>query len=665
MKRILLASILFFTYSAYSQQSKIDSLSELFHASKIDTTKIHLLAKVGATAYYLDRELAVKINDSLIRYSKGKSEKFLGAGYRMRGTLQLLNGDYENSEKNYLKALALFKKVRNKHLEGDLYSNLGTFYGRKGDVKTSSNYYLKTVKINDSLAMKHSNVNPYMNLGINAEKMNNIEESSNYYIKVMELAEKYNDSLYLTYAHSYLAKNYLQIEAFEKAKKHLSKALVIAEKKENNFSLADIHNSFGYFYETRDDNYIKALYHYDKSLFYNRLINNKIEVIISLGNVGLQHIRLGRYLQAEKSLENCLGLSDSINSQRGKIIGNLHLAYLSIQKGELAKSKKIYNTAKLLLGNSSRISYKSHFYRLATAYENKGEYDFAYKNMKDYTILADSLFKKNSIDKIAEVETKYQTEKKEKENLQLKADKVTQELQLEKENKRKWYFVFAFLAALLSLGVFTFYYRRNQKQKTIIENLQKDLHHRVKNNLTIIDSLIEDIKDEFDNKAFSSKLTDLQNRIDSINEVHSQLYMNTDITNLKLNKYVEKLAKNVQQSFAKENIIIKQNIHDSLSLNVDKSFPVGLIINEFITNSFKYAFPNNGEGIVNISIQEKPDNYIMSLSDNGKGLAKDFDISKLDSFGMDIMRLLSKQLQGTFTLDGTSGVHIIIKFPKG
>lgn len=366
--------------------------------------------------------------------------------------------------------------------------------------------------------------------------------------------------------------------------------------------------------------------------------------------------------------DKALKIAENINHRLAINGAKQTLSSAYIDLGQYEKAEKyLLEIAKdtVDINLISRETKMSIYKNLSSVYEGKKDFKKSLMYFTKFKNVNDSILIDKRDSNVTEIETKYQTEKKEKENLQLKADKAEQELLLEKENKRKWYFALGLLVALLTLGVFIFYYKRNQEQKTVIENLQKDLHHRVKNNLAIIDALIDDIKDEFDNEKFKTKLTELQNRIDSINEVHSQLYLNTDITNLKLKKYVEKLANNVQQSFAKENIVIKQDIDNALKLNVDKSFPVGLIINEFLTNSFKYAFDDDKKGIVTVSIIEKAQTYLLTLSDNGKGFPKDFDISKLDSFGLDVMKLLSKQLKGTFLLDGTNGVNLNIEFPKG
>ena len=128
MKRFLLTTLfLLSVFSIFSQQSKIDSLTIEFNKSKVDTTKAKILSEIGVIAYSMDRVLASKINDSLISFSKTRSDKYLSHGSRMKGTLTLLNGDYDEAENYYLKALEILKKISYQKGVAALYSNLGTY----------------------------------------------------------------------------------------------------------------------------------------------------------------------------------------------------------------------------------------------------------------------------------------------------------------------------------------------------------------------------------------------------------------------------------------------------------------------------------------------------------------------------------------------------------
>jgi len=354
-------------------------------------------------------------------------------------------------------------------------------------------------------------------------------------------------------------------------------------------------------------------------------------------------------------------------------------AYLDLEKYSKAESlflnilKDSINPRVLSKENLGK-TYDNLFH----VYQGKKNYEKSLYYLKKYKAINDSILIRQRDSNVSEIETKYQTEKKEKENLQLKADNAEQVLSLEKEKNNKWILGSGLLSVSLLSLVFWKKYKSEEKakkiitlqkdeiveQKEVIETLQKDLHHRVKNNLAIINRFIDVVKEEFNNEAFDAKLIELQNRISSINEVHQQLYNNNDATKLGLKKYIDKLKQNIENTFSNENITVKQSIDDCVNLKADKSFPVGLIINEFLTNSFKYAFPDSEKGIISININESVNHYNIELADNGKGFPKGFEGSNSKTFGLRIMKLLTQQINGTFNIDGSNGVKLNIQFPK-
>jgi two-component sensor histidine kinase len=266
--------------------------------------------------------------------------------------------------------------------------------------------------------------------------------------------------------------------------------------------------------------------------------------------------------------------------------------------------------------------------------------------------------------------TKYQTEKKDKENLALKQQNAEQALLTEKERTQKWAIGGGLAVSLAGLGIFFIAFNKNkkqkrkiEKQKNEIEKLQRELHHRLKNNLAFIDFFITLAKGKFPDPAYRQKLDELQNRINSMFEVHKQLFKKDDITSVNAKTYISALVENVKKAYASENIHIHENIKDT-NLNAAISFPIGLIVNEFVTNSFKYAFSETEKGIISVELNEDAEKYQLKLSDNGKGLPHDFDINILNSFGLETIKLLAEEYKGSFKLDGTNGTRMDITFPK-
>jgi tetratricopeptide (TPR) repeat protein len=197
-KLFLLLSLLF-TSISFSQQAKIDSLSQIFHYEKEDSIKVRILAEIGEVAYSMNIEFAKQINDSLLSYAKGRSEKYLAQAYKVNGTFFLLEGNFDNALKYYKQSLKIFKKLNDKKNEAVVVGNFGTLYGRKGDIEESKKYHLQAIKINNEINNEEGNIKPYLNFAIAAGNESNFEESIEYLIKASSIAEVHNSNQNLPY----------------------------------------------------------------------------------------------------------------------------------------------------------------------------------------------------------------------------------------------------------------------------------------------------------------------------------------------------------------------------------------------------------------------------------------------------------------------------------
>jgi len=666
MKKIILLNIFLLIYSfAFAQQAKIDSLRLILKKADTKEQKYDTYIEICREYYYVDIEKYNEIADTLMLLAKDIDESHIAEIQLIKGRYYYQKGEYSQARKIFHNALPIFIKVKDSTQIALLYQNIGVSFLDEGDIDSTKIYLNKMLEINKQINNLKGVFLANYNLGVFESTHSNNPEASKYILKALEVSEQLNNKRYTAYCESMIGVIYLEQELYDKSKPYLERALLSFKNLDDKLQIGNQYVNLGKFYNEKNKDYNKAISHYKKALSYYETIDNKHSECLTIANIGRNYIHLEKVDSAAFYLKKSLDLSKKINSKTEMARSLTNLGEVELKRNKLFLAKKYIDEAiQIAIENDFTDEYAEALSLQAEVYKASGDYKNAYTSLLESTDIFDSLQSVDRVESVANIETKYQTEKKEKENLQLKAEKAQQAVALEKESKRKWFFALGLLFAIISLGIFAFYYQKNKKQKALIESLQKDLHHRVKNNLAVIDSLIEDIKDEFDEPIFATKLTDLQNRIDSINEVHRQLYQGDDLTNLNMKKYVEKLAKNIQESFAKENVSIQNEIKDHFEIPVEKSFPIGLIINEFITNSLKYAFDENEKGEVKVRLTENPKTYLLSLSDNGKGLPKGFDISKLKSFGMDVMQLLSKQLNGTFSLNGDNGVSIKIEFPK-
>jgi PAS domain S-box-containing protein len=200
------------------------------------------------------------------------------------------------------------------------------------------------------------------------------------------------------------------------------------------------------------------------------------------------------------------------------------------------------------------------------------------------------------------------------------------------------------------------------------EVLLREIHHRVKNNMQIISSLLNLQAGYIEDKKYLDMLKDSQNRIMTMSLVHEKLYMSKNFTKINFKDYIHNLANSVFQSYTSRsgNILLNLNIED-IELGIDSAIPCGLIVNELVTNSIKYAFPGEKKGEIKIVLSKKDGNdYELTVSDNGIGFPEDIDFRKTETLGLHLVSLLAEeQLSGKINLNRSKGTEFSIRFGDG
>ncbi|MFS4467423.1 sensor histidine kinase [Maribacter sp. 2210JD10-5] len=198
------------------------------------------------------------------------------------------------------------------------------------------------------------------------------------------------------------------------------------------------------------------------------------------------------------------------------------------------------------------------------------------------------------------------------------------------------------------------------------ETLLKEVHHRVKNNLQTVSSLLSLQSRNIENGKMRTVLKGTQNRVISMAMVHEMLYMRKDIAHIEYHSYVRELSEYLLKSIrgVENDIVLNIDIPD-VKLGIDTAIPLGLLINEIVTNSLKYGMPEQG-GEINIVLKKKPDkNFILHIGDNGEGFSDDINHTNTKSLGLKLIYNLTRQLKGTIKKDNDKkGTNYIITFQE-
>jgi len=215
------------------------------------------------------------------------------------------------------------------------------------------------------------------------------------------------------------------------------------------------------------------------------------------------------------------------------------------------------------------------------------------------------------------------------------------------------------------------FFERKKAEEKIKQSLNeknillKEIHHRVKNNLQIISSLLNLQSNYLEDDNAKSLFKETQNRIKTLALVHEKLYKSKDVEYVDLNEYITSIVDLLSYSFNKEYIKVNYNLNvdDLEKFDIEKAIPCGLIINEILSNAYKYAFPEKLNGEISIELKKTDNKCIFIISDNGVGMPKHFDANNSNTLGLELIHSLVEQLDGTIKISSKNGTKFHLEFP--
>ena len=306
---------------------------------------------------------------------------------------------------------------------------------------------------------------------------------------------------------------------------------------------------------------------------------------------------------------------------------------------------------------------------LTDIYRARGDYEQALASYQAYTQLKDSVFSVKKERLAADMEGKYKSAKK---DLELLAKDTTI---AEQQITQRIYIGLAVGLLLLSAGLLYYYKKRQQRNQELQrlnaqldaknqqnELLIKEIHHRVKNNLELVKSLIALQSAQLEDSATKDVMIASQNRVQSMGIIHQKLYQGQHLGSVEMKEYFLNLGEGILDTFSAEERVKIECAMDQLKLDVDTAVPIGLIVNELLTNALKYAFPADIPGTIRISLAQ-PDAETLTLSVADDGVGKAMGVApKGTGFGSQLVQLLTQQLNGQMHEECQDGTRVSFRF---
>ncbi|MES2566734.1 MAG: tetratricopeptide repeat protein [Bacteroidota bacterium] len=563
--------------------------------------------------------------------------------------LKSLSKEYENSDQR--KALeyansgeSLAYKLGFKRGEALCLDNIGTLYCNQGEYEIALVNYFKALKINESIGNKKGISDNLSNIGIVYRILKKFDAALEYQFKGLKIDEVLKDKEAIAKDNVNIGNTYYDAENHKEAMTYYNKALKYFVEISDQENTASILNNIGAIYFT-GKSYQLAVEYFSRAVKMFEIEGDKYGIAMDFNNIA-------EVYAVQKKHENAL-------EYYGK---------------SLALSTEI--SAKDLL--------QANYNGLSQVSAEMKNFEAAYEYHKLYFDVTNSLQNSETNKRIEELVIKYESAKKEKENALLKEENIRQSFLHQEQKVVTNYLLMGLI--IVSLVGFTFFgrSRRKEREKENLEkivsertlelnlkNKQKELmlqeiHHRVKNNLQVISSLLRLQTHYKAEKDVDVILNDCIDRIKCMAILHDKLCQSSDYSEINLQEYISELISYVSKNYdnVSPNIRFELNI-SPLALHINKLMPCGLIINELVSNVYKYAFKENSLNNlckISFSKNDSDNTYHLSISDNGKGYPENFDMDSQGGLGMVIVQSLVEQLDGTLSIERNDGAVTNISF---
>ncbi len=614
--------VLLFMQPGYGQDNAYDSLEHRLASEKIDSNKLTLLKQLTDAAFGSDMERALIYAKRGVQLSDKIDDKnWQPQFYEMEGRMHANLLQLDSATMFFNKAVAGYKAVDNKRGLATTYFKIGWVYKKQGAIDKAMAADLSASRLMETLDDKQGMAGAYERISDDLTRQGRLTESMDYAKKAITICEENN----------------------------LKDELVYALTTGGDVEIAGGNNK-------------QALDYFSRALELARAQKfSEISITDFLNNRGNALKRLGSYPEALRDYETCLATAKKTNYPNAIAASIANLGEVNLLMGNYKEALGYQlETVRLQEENKDASNLTENYLHVSTIYEHLGDYKSSLAYHKKALIIRDSIASVESDAAMSKMLTQYETKKKE-------ATIASQQKEISQQRKVQWLGagVVLLLAGLLVFGFVS--YRNRTKSNRLLatknaenELLLKEIHHRVKNNLEVVSGLLALQSAQIDDPNTKDAMQESQNRVQSIGIVHQKLYQGTTPGSVEMKDYFLNLSESILDSFGADKRVTIECAMEKLDVDIDTAVPLGLIVNELLTNTLKYAFPEGSNGKVFIKLEKRKDNVLhLEVSDNGVGKS---GVTKGTGFGGQLISLLTQQLSGSMKEEIKNGTHIFFDF---
>jgi two-component sensor histidine kinase len=611
---------------------------------------------------------------------KEKSEKKLALYYSQIAEVYYFN--FPDSAIKYCKIGMSFSEKNNDISDLSYYHNfLGVLYKNINVYDSAVYHFEKAIPLYYQDDFERGAASAKNNLGKVQKLIGDYDKALDNYYSSLEIFEKYQDTLSMGEVHSNIGALLLEINEFDAAEEHflisqkqyklakaeLQEAWILYDLGNLKLKVKDAPAAKYYFNSSA-----KIWKSFDRVKDYNNCMLRLAEAEMLTGNYSRAETLLDEAEKEFYKINHLQGVSESL------MLHGRAEYYLKNYKSAIDFLLRSMEISDFVKSGQLRLDIYRDLYK---SYKALGEFKTAVDYQDKYISLNDSIFSENRQKMMIEYQTKLNLANKEYFIKQLEDSAAQQKIineniSLKSEQKQNSIYLLIFVICLITVFIYLIF-RRYKKTNELNEKLNealkerevliREVHHRVKNNLQIISSLLNLQSEKTEGQSVEEILRVSQARIEAMSMIHENLYKSSKLSEISFKEYVETLCSYIASSFSIASRNISFDIKISpVNLQIDQLVPCGLIINEIVTNCIKHAFDGRTDNIISIECSSTLINRVelvqISISDNGKGLPESFDVKRSKSLGLRLSIGLARQLQSELVFKNENGLKAEFKF---
>ncbi len=499
----------------------------------------------------------------------------------------------------------------------------------------------------------------------------NMTIAQNYLLEAHDFYLRKGSKVQVADSNNALASFYSSMEQVDKSFERYHLALKAYEEAKDTNGMANVHANLGLAY-TEEGDYDKAEFHLRNQGHLDSLLNSPYGLGFHFDFLGYLYQKKG---DLEKAYQNHLialeireGLHSHYNRDESRISVSSMLNKMGRYEEAIRYAEKIFDNVDL---QHSLTHQQSAHEILSESHKALGNYKLSLQHHEEFKNISDSIYNKEQLDQITEKDAKFERAEQENKIALLNAEKSATDKILRQKNRTiALGGISLLLISLLSFALYRLLGKVNVQKGMLTGALKdkdvliKEIHHRVKNNLQLVSSLLSLQSKTIDDPTVAGAIQAGKSRVRSMALIHQDLYQRDNLTAVNVNSYLEELCTELLDTYNIDDSHIELNLDIvDINLDIDTIIPLGLIINELITNSIKYAFPNGQKGNINVELRHHKEKLILKVEDDGVGYEAGAT-EKSGSFGTTLIKALSKQLKGYIDVNVTNGTRTEIEFHK-